>query len=82
MAAREQAEQEARQARVAQLTSEQRDQLLKCTSSAQGRMAALRNAGQASLRYISGSDDLTDYCLANPYYYETIPAPAVVMQND
>jgi hypothetical protein len=78
-AARRQAIEDNLRARIEQLTPQQRDAVQQCSSMAAGRINALRNAGQGG-----GTNGINDYtvadaCLSNPYYYETIPAPAVVV---
>jgi len=67
-------------ARISTLTPDQKDAVQKCSSIAEGRVTALRNAGQGGATYGVNDFTIVDACLSNPYYYETIPAPAVVIQ--
>jgi len=78
-AARRQAIEDNLRARIAQLAPQQKDAVQRCSSIAEGRINALRNAAQGG--GTNGMNDYTvvDACLNNPYYYETIPAPAVVV---
>jgi len=78
-AARQQAVDDNLRERIAQLSPEQKDTVQKCSSISAGRISALRNAGQGGIT--NGMNDYTvvDSCLSNAYFYETIPAPAVVV---
>lgn len=77
--AQQQAVEDNLRARIAELTPEQRDAAQKCSSIAEGRINALRNARQGAGTYNMNDYTVVDACLNNPYYYETIPAPAVVI---
>lgn len=76
-----QAQEAALQSRIAQLTPEQKDSVQRCYAESVGRIKTLRNAGQGAST--SGMNDYTvvNACLNNPYFYATIPAPAVVINT-
>jgi hypothetical protein len=77
--AQQQAVEDDLRARIAQLSPEQRDAVQRCSSIAVGKVAALRNAGQGGGTYGINDYTIVDACLRNAYYYETIPAPATVI---
>ena len=78
-AARQQAIADNLRDRVAQLSPEQKDAVQRCSSIAVGKIGALRNAGQGASVYSMNDYTVVDSCLSNPYFFETIPAPAVVV---
>jgi hypothetical protein len=63
-------------ARIAQLTPEQRDAVQHCYSTAVGKINTLRNAGQGGATNGMNDFTVTDACINNPYFAETIPAPS------
>lgn len=77
--AQQQAVEDNLRARIAALSPEQRDAAQKCSSISEGRINALRNAGQGAGTYNMNDYTVVDACLSNPYYFETIPAPSVVI---
>ena len=77
-------EREAEQAlkeRIQEMSPEERNATLRCSSTAVGRIQALRNAGQGNGTWGINDFTIVNACISNPYYAETIPAPAVVVNN-
>jgi hypothetical protein len=65
------------QARIDQLSPEDRDKVGKCVAVAEGKIATLRNSGQAGIEYAAANElSIANDCLNNPYYYASIPNPA------
>jgi tRNA-dihydrouridine synthase len=73
--AQRQAQIDALQARIAQLTPEQKDKVQQCSSIAAGKIQSLRMAGQAAATYGMNEFTVASNCVDNPYYFQTIPNP-------
>jgi hypothetical protein len=65
------------QARIDQLSPEDRDKVGKCVAVAEGRIATLRSSDQQAFLAYAATNELSiaNDCLANPYYYASIPNP-------
>jgi hypothetical protein len=86
-AARQQEEQreaykQATQRRYDALTPEEQDRVMRCQSAAEGKINALRMAGQGGAYYNANRSTIGNACMDNPYFAETIPtAPTQVIIN-